>query len=273
MSTRVERESAHAPVPTGAVAEARALSQALFARLRSLNEGTREYQYVRNTIVEANLALVHHCVRGFPARSSQREDLVQVGTLGLIKAVNRFDPDRGVEFTSFALPTITGEMKRFFRDTSWALHVPRRLQEARIHLARASEALSKELGRAPTVAELSESMQLSEEEVAEAIAAVDNGYTATSLDGALDDRPEGRGSLAAFLGCLDPGLERAENLMALKPLIAELDDRSRTILSMRFWEDLTQTEIADRIGVSQMHVSRLLSRTLAQLREGMLSAV
>lgn len=256
--------------PDAETEEARSLSRVMFARLRELDEGTPEYQYVRNTLIELNLTLVRYAARRFQSRSAQLEDIMQVGTIGLIKAVDRFDVERGVEFTSFALPTIIGEVKRFFRDTSWAAHVPRRLQEARIDIARASEALGKRLDREPTATEIAEELNVTAAEVVEAQTATDNAYTASSLDAVtVDDDAEG--SLAAHVGEADPGMERVDDLVSLKPLIDGLGERDRTILSLRFGAELTQAEIADRIGVSQMHVCRLLKRILGDLRDGLLA--
>ncbi|MBY8889474.1 SigB/SigF/SigG family RNA polymerase sigma factor, partial [Streptomyces sp. PTM05] len=199
----------------------------------------------------------------FSHRAEQMEDMLQVGTIGLIKAVDRFDPDYGVEFVTFAMPTIVGEIKRFFRDTSWAVRVPRRLQELRIDLAKATDALAIELDRAPTVAELAARLGIEEEEVLEAQVAA-NAYTASSLDAPAtdgDNDDEGT-SWAHRTGDEDPALEGVENLTALKPLIAALPERDRAILSMRFGADMTQAAIGAELGISQMHVSRLLTRTL-----------
>jgi RNA polymerase sigma-B factor len=198
------------------------------------------------------------------------EDIVQVGVIGLIKAIDRFELSREVEFTSFSIPYIVGEIKRFFRDTTWAVHVPRRLQEARVQLARATEELSSRLGRTPTVAELAQLMNLEEKEVIEARLA-SNGYRSSSLDAAIGNSEDGESALADFIGNDDSALELVEDFHALAPMIADLDERSRKILHWRFVEELTQAQIGERLGVSQMHVSRLLSRTLAQLREGMLT--
>jgi RNA polymerase sigma-B factor len=249
--------------------DARALSKSLFERLRILEEGTHEYAYVRNTLVELNLALVKFAAKRFATRSEPMEDIIQVGTIGLIKAIDRFDPEREVEFPTFAMPTIMGEIKRFFRDTSWSVRVPRRLQELRLTLAKATDALEQRLDRAPTVQELAEHLGLSEEEVLEGMAA-SNAYTAASLDAAGPDPDESEAALNARIGFDEPGLEGIENLESLKPLIAQLSDRERTILSLRFGEELTQSQIGERLGISQMHVSRLLSRTLARLRSGLL---
>ncbi|WP_331754436.1 RNA polymerase sigma factor SigF [Streptomyces chartreusis] len=250
--------------------DARELSRQFFDRLVGLEEGTHEFQYVRNTLIEMNLSLVRYAASRFRARGDSMEDVVQVGTIGLIKAIDRFEVSREVEFTTFAVPYIVGEIKRFFRDTSWAVHVPRRLQEARAELAKATEELSSRLGRMPTTRELSELMSLSEEEVIEARKA-SNGYQSASLDAAVTgDAENGESVLADLLGEEDPSLELVEDFHSLAPLIAGLDDRERRIIHLRFVEELTQAQIAEQIGVSQMHVSRLISRILKQLRAGLL---
>jgi RNA polymerase sigma-B factor len=252
--------------------DARNLSKVFFDQLAVLEEGTREYQDVRNTLIEMNMSLVRYAAGRFRSRGAdEMEDIVQVGMIGLIKAIDRFELSREVEFTSFAVPYIVGEIKRFFRDTSWAVHVPRRLQEVRIHLARATEELRTRLGRTPTVKELATLMSLSEEEVIEARLA-SNGYNSSSLDAAINnDSEDGEAALANFIGAEDPAMELVEDFHALAPLIADLDDRDRQIIHMRFVEELTQSQIGERLGCSQMHVSRLLTRTLKRLREGMLT--
>ncbi|MFE3268056.1 RNA polymerase sigma factor SigF [Streptomyces sp. NPDC059215] len=251
--------------------DARQLSKLFFDQLAVLEEGTREYQYVRDTLIEMNITLVQYAASRFRSRSSdEMEDIVQVGTIGLIKAIDRFELTREVEFTSFAVPYIVGEIKRFFRDTTWAVHVPRRLQEARIQLAKATEELRSRLGRMPTVKELSQLMSLSEEEVNEARLA-SNGYASSSLDATINATSDGEAALADFIGTDDNALELVEDFHALAPLIAQLDDRERRIIHMRFVDELTQAQIGEHLGVSQMHVSRLLNRTLAKLREGMLT--
>nr|WP_225447495.1 RNA polymerase sigma factor SigF [Streptacidiphilus sp. PB12-B1b] len=251
--------------------DARAMSKVLFARMAALEEGTHEYQYVRNTLIELNMALVKFAAGRFRSRSEPMEDMVQVGTIGLIKAIDRFDPEREIEFTTFALPTITGEIKRFFRDTSWAVHVPRRLQELRLVLARASDSMEQLIGRPPTAGELAEHLDLPLDEVREGMVAA-NGYTPSSLDAkALSSEAQDEESgFLSRLGKPDPGIEGIENLLCLKPMIAQLPDRERRILSMRFGAEMTQTEIGAELGISQMHVSRLLNRTLAKLRSGLL---
>ncbi|WRZ89421.1 RNA polymerase sigma factor SigF [Streptomyces sp. NBC_01007] len=251
--------------------DARELSRLFFDQLAVLEEGTPEYQYARNTLIEMNITLVQFAASRFRSRGQdEMEDIVQVGTIGLIKAIDRFELSREVEFTSFAVPYIVGEIKRFFRDTTWAVHVPRRLQEARVALAKATEELRSRLGRMPTTRELSELMSLSEEEVIEARKAA-NGYTSASLDAAITSSEDGEAALADFIGIDDTALELVEDFNALAPLIAQLDDRERRIIHMRFVDELTQAQIGEHLGVSQMHVSRLLNRTLAKLREGMLT--
>ncbi|MFI5660051.1 SigB/SigF/SigG family RNA polymerase sigma factor [Streptomyces sp. NPDC051684] len=247
-----------------APADIRDLSKSLFARLDEFEEGTHEYAYLRNTLVELNLNLVHYAARRLRAHGESYEDVVQVGTIGLIKAIDRFDLHRGAEFTSFALPTVMGEIKRFFRDTTWAVHVPRRLKELSLHLDRASTRLEQANGHAPTVAELAAHLGLDEDEVAEGLKAT-NGCTASSLDrSAAMDEPDD--TLAAHIGCHDPELTKAENLQALKPLITALAPRDRKLLALRFVDELTQAEIGDVLGISQMQVSRRLTRVLDRLR-------
>ncbi|KQX65327.1 MULTISPECIES: RNA polymerase sigma factor SigF [unclassified Streptomyces] len=251
--------------------DARELSRLFFDRLAGLEEGTPEHQYARNTLIEMNMSLVRFAAGRFRSRGPEEmEDIVQVGMIGLIKAIDRFDLSREAEFTSFAIPYIVGEIKRFFRDTTWAVHVPRRLQEARVQLARATEELRSRLGRTPTVKELSELMSLPEEEVCEARLAA-NGYNSSSLDAAINGSEDGEAALQDFIGAEDQALELVEDFHVLAPLLAELGERDRQIIHMRFVEELTQAQIGEHLGVSQMHVSRLLSRTLARLREGMLT--
>ncbi|WP_191876993.1 RNA polymerase sigma factor SigF [Streptomyces filipinensis] len=251
--------------------DARELSKVFFDQLAVLEEGTPEYQYARNTLIEMNMSLVRYAAGRFRSRGPEEmEDIVQVGMIGLIKAIDRFELSREVEFTSFAVPYIVGEIKRFFRDTSWAVHVPRRLQEARVQLARANEELRSRLGRTPTTRELSELMSLPEDEVVEAQLA-SNGYKSASLDAAINSSEDGEAALADFIGNEDAALELVEDFHALAPMIAELDERDRRIIHWRFVEELTQAQIGERLGVSQMHVSRLITRLLTRLREGILS--
>ncbi|MFI1931523.1 RNA polymerase sigma factor SigF [Streptomyces sp. NPDC020330] len=253
--------------------DARALGTLFFEQLQVLEEGTQEYQYARNTLIEMNLSLVHFAAKRFRNRGSgEMEDIVQVGTIGLIKAIDRFELSREVEFTSFAVPYIVGEIKRFFRDSTWAVHVPRRLQELRVTLARAKEELAGRLDREATIAELAQHLRISEEEVIEGIVA-SNGYTAGSLDLPIGSERNSAETVTYgdIKGDNDPALELVENLHALAPLMKCLDEREREIVRMRFGQDMTQAQIGERFSLSQMHISRLLNRILAKLRKGMLA--
>ncbi|MFE3887772.1 SigB/SigF/SigG family RNA polymerase sigma factor [Streptomyces lydicus] len=253
--------------------DAKALSPLFFDRLGELEEGTPEYQYTRNTLIEMNLSLVRYVASRYRSHGDQLEDIVQVGTIGLIKAIDRFDRSRRTEFAAFAIPHILGEIKRFFRDTSWAVHVPRRLQELRADLSRATEELSTLLDREPTVKELAGHLQLTEEEIIEGITAA-NGYSAISLNVSCDSDagPDGGGpSFADVLAATDPATENVEDRCTLAALLKLLSDRDRLIIQLRFGQEMTQAQIGAVLGVSQMHVSRLLARIIKQLRRGMLS--
>ncbi|MET9042828.1 MULTISPECIES: RNA polymerase sigma factor SigF [unclassified Streptomyces] len=253
--------------------DARELSRQFFQRLTALEEGTHEHQYARNTLIEMNMSLVRFAAGRFRNRGDDMEDIVQVGMIGLIKAIDRFEISREVEFTSFAVPYIVGEIKRFFRDTTWAVHVPRRLQELRVELAKAREELATRLDREPTVAELAALMNLPEDEVIEAQIAA-NGYNSSSLDATLTgDDQDGEAVLADFIGEEDDGMALVEDFHTLAPLVAKLSERDRTIIHMRFVEEATQADIGARLGCSQMHVSRLIKRIIQQLRRGMLDDV
>jgi RNA polymerase sigma-B factor len=218
--------------------------------------------------VEEHLPLVRHFARRFSNRGEPFDDLLQVGTLGLIAAIDRFDPTRGVEFLSFAVPTITGEIKRHFRDQGWSVRVPRRLQELHLSLNAAVSELSQKNGHAPTPSELAEHLGIPRAEVLEGLA-VANAYRSSSLDERLSGE-EDSPTLAATLGEEDAALEGVEYRESLQPLLATIPARERRILILRFFGNMTQSQIAADIGISQMHVSRLLSQTLAKLREGLL---
>ncbi|WP_236653606.1 SigB/SigF/SigG family RNA polymerase sigma factor [Streptacidiphilus melanogenes] len=251
------------------VDESRELSRVLFQRLWALPEGSDDYSYVRNTLVELNIALVRACVSHFRHRSEPTDDLIQVGIVGLIKAINRFDPGRSVEFATFALPTIDGELKRFFRDTSWAVQVPRRLQELRLKLARSHDTLQQQLGHEPSDPELAAHLGTTAADIAEARIAT-NGYTAGTLEPPIDGE-EHESPLSRRLGYTDYGLERVEAREALRPAIAALCERDRTVLALRFTGELTQAQIGAELGISQMQVSRILARVLDRLRAVLLA--
>ncbi|MFE2110108.1 SigB/SigF/SigG family RNA polymerase sigma factor [Kitasatospora sp. NPDC059463] len=247
--------------------EARELSDALFERLGGLPRESHAYSYVRGTIIELNMPLVRFIAGRFRHRPEDMDDILQVGTVGLIKAVDGYDPERGVEFVTYAIPTIAGEIKRFFRDTSWPVRVPRRMQEFYLTVARGSDRLEQRLGRLPHPEEIAEDLHLTVDEVVEGLVA-GRVYRPNSLDALRDqDTDESGSALLDRLGSCDPGIELAEFRTAVRPLLGQLPRREQVVLKLRFWEDRTQSEIAERIGVSQMHVSRLLSATLAHLRE------
>jgi len=192
-----------------------------------------------------------------------------VGAIGLIKAIDRYELDRGVALTTYATPNVVGEIKRHFRDKGWAIRVPRRLQELKLSLTKATSELSQKNGRSPTVAELAQHLGLTEEEILEGLESA-NAYSAVSLDapdGGDDDSP----AVADSLGITDDAIEGVEYRESLKPLLEKLPAREKKILLLRFFGGMTQSQIAGELGISQMHVSRLLARTLAQLREGLLS--
>jgi RNA polymerase sigma-B factor len=217
---------------------------------------------LRAELVEAHIGLAHQLARRFTNRGESYDDLVQVASLALVKSVDRFDPDRGVEFSTFATRTVIGELKRHFRDRGWAIRAPRRIQELYLELGHIIDSLSQELGRPPTVSEMAAATGASEESVLEALEA-GQSYRTTSID--APDRSEG--TIANRLGEVDVGFDGAEDRMLLVRALSRLPERERTIVSLRFVEGLTQSEIATEIGVSQMHVSRLLSSSLAKLRE------
>ncbi len=247
----------------------RARAKLLFAEIRDLAEDDSRRRSLRDQLVEMHLPLVEYLARRFRNRGEPLDDLVQVATIGLIKSVDRFDTERGVEFSTYATPTIVGEIKRHFRDKGWAIRVPRRLQELKLSLAKATSELSQKQGRSPTVAELAGHLGMSEEEVLEGLESA-NAYSTISLeapDGGDDDSP----AVADTLGVEDDSLQGVEYRESLKPLLEQLPLREKKILMLRFFGNMTQSQIAAELGISQMHVSRLLARTLAQLRTGLMA--
>jgi RNA polymerase sigma-B factor len=227
----------------------------LFARLPD--------EEAREELVEIYRPLAEYLARRFFGRGEPIEDLTQVASIGLLKAIDRFDLERGVKFSTYATATIVGELKRHFRDKGWALRVPRRLQESGLKVGRSVTELYQDLGRAPTVREIAERTGLSEEEVLEAQETA-QAYTTTSLDAPTDDEGATTGDK---LGSEEESFEFLEGWASVVPAIRDLPARERHILYLRFFRGMTQTRIAERLGISQMHVSRLLSRTLATLRE------
>ncbi|MFF0146696.1 RNA polymerase sigma-28 (SigD/FliA/WhiG) subunit [Amycolatopsis sulphurea] len=229
--------------------------------------GTDEVQRerLRRKLIEEHLPLAEHIAQRFSGRGEPRDDLVQVARLGLVKAVDRFDPDRANDFLAFAVPTVMGEVRRYFRDAGWSIRVPRRLKELHLSVAHATATLSQQYGHAPSRSDVAEHLDLAPEEVTEALVA-GNAYRTSSLDCALPDEPE-TPAPADFLGEDDIEFERAEIHEVLQPMLRRLPDRERAIIAMRFFGNMTQSKIAERIGLSQMHVSRLLAQSLEQLRK------
>jgi len=227
-----------------------------------------EKAVVREKLVDQYIGLVEFLARRFRNRGEPLEDLVQVGTIGLLKAIDRFDLEREVEFSTYATPTIVGELKRHFRDKGWAVRVPRRLQELHLELTKVISSLGQELGRSPTVPEIAESAGITEETVLEGME-IAHAYNFTSLDAPIDSDDAESSSFADQMGSEDEQLETLEYRASLAPEMAKLPERERKILYLRFYRGMTQSEIADRLGISQMHVSRLLNRTLMSLREAL----
>ena len=250
-----------ADVRRQSIEETRRRSAELFADFLDEGASAASREAARDALVRLHLPLVEHCARRFRNRGEPFEDLVQVGTIGLIKSVDRFDTGRGVEFSTYATPTIIGEIKRYFRDKGWAIRVPRRLQELRMQIGTATAELTQSLGRSPTAAELAGHIGCTVEEIVEGIES-SNAYSTLSLD-ASDDSDDGAASMLDALGEVDAGLE---------PLLDQLGAREKKILLLRFFKNMTQSQIAEEIGVSQMHVSRLLNRTLEQLRASLQNA-
>jgi RNA polymerase sigma-B factor len=220
----------------------------------------------RDELVERFLPLARKLARRYSGAREPFEDLLQVASLGLVKAVDRFDSSRGTAFSSFAVPTILGELKRYFRDLGWAVHVPRGAQERAVKVEEAQQTLSARTGHAPTVTEIAEYLEFSIEEVLEALE-TSRAHHATSLDAPYDDGEGESGTVVDAVGQEDPVLRLADDRLTVGVAARQLSDREREVLALRFVHDLTQTQIAERIGVSQMQVSRILRRSIAQLSE------
>jgi RNA polymerase sigma-B factor len=255
--------------PAGPSLGARALTRersiARFLELGDKSTSKQRRAVCREELVQLHLPLVDHCARRFANRGEPLDDLVQVGTIGLIKSVDRFDTDRGVEFSTYATPTIIGEIKRYFRDKGWAIRVPRRLQELRMSISAVTGELSQELGRSPTPREIADKIGVGVEQVMEGLESA-NAYSTLSLDAGDSSDDGGSMSMLDTLGMDDKALDHVEIRESIKPLIEQLPSREKKILMLRFFGGMTQSQIATEIGVSQMHVSRLLNRTLEQLR-------
>jgi len=224
---------------------------------------------IRDELVAMYINLVEYLARRFKNRGEPVEDLIQVGTIGLIKAIDRFDVNRAVEFTTYATPTIVGEIKRYFRDKGWAVKVPRRLQELNLLVTQAMNTLTQDLKRSPTIAEVAERLGVTSEQVIEAME-TSEVYSFVSLDRDLSSDTDDSFSLLEYIGEDDKELTGIEDRTCLAEALRELSKQEQRILYLRFFRGLTQTEIAQQLGISQMHVSRLLRRTLEVLREKML---
>ncbi|MEO3841675.1 MULTISPECIES: RNA polymerase sigma factor SigF [unclassified Streptomyces] len=243
--------------------DSRALTRALFAELTALEPGTPEHTRVRTALIEANLPLVRYAAARFRSRNEPMEDVLQVGTIGLIHAIDRFDPARGVQFPTFAMPTVIGEIKRYFRDNVRTVHVPRRLHELWAQVSGATEDLTVRHGRAPTTAEIAAHLKIGEEEV-RACREAGRSYYATSLEAAQEG--DGMPGLLDRLGYEDPALAGVEHRDLVRHLLVQLPEREQRILMLRYYRNMTQSQISAELGLSQMHVSRLLSRSFARLR-------
>lgn len=243
-------------------AQRRALEDALFTELHDATTSVGRRSTIRDELVAMHMPLVRHIARRYADRGEPMDDLVQAGSLGLINAVDRFEPQRGVAFSSYAVPTIVGAIRRYFRDSTWMVKVPRHLQEMRGRIDAAHDHLAQELGRSPTVAEIAQRADLQAQDVLDAlelghlreITPLDTG---DSEDGPVSDR----------IGVRDAAFDRVDDSETVERLLTTLPERERTMVEMRFFDGLSQSQIAERMGVSQMHVSRLLAQSLTQLRD------
>jgi len=238
----------------------------MFEQLAALEAGTSEHEALRAALIERHLPLVTFMARKFADRGEPLDDLIQVGTIGLIKAIDRFEISKGFEFSTFATPTIVGEIKRHFRDKTWAVRVPRRLQELGASVTKATTELTQKLDRSPTPKEIAKHLGITVDDVAEALES-NAAYSTVSLDVTSETST----SIGETFGALDEALEGVEYRESLKPLLSQLDEREKRILQMRFFDNLSQSQIATELGISQMHVSRILNKVLTHLREGLIS--
>jgi RNA polymerase sigma-B factor len=252
------RESADEPSPREALRQ--------LHRRYAETDDPRERDRIREQLVRGYESLVHFLARRFQNRGEPLEDIVQVGFLGLIKAIDRFDPSLGNEFTTFATPTILGEIRRYFRDKGWAIRFPRRLQELHQQVLRANEELKNELSRQPTVAEVAARLNVQPDDVLEAME-MSTALTPLSIDSTVGSGDEGGRQLGESVGGDDPNLDRVEMREVLERAMQHLNERERRIMMMRFFDEMSQSEVAKRLGISQMHVSRLQRAALEQLRQ------
>jgi RNA polymerase sigma-B factor len=260
--SRPELDRHRSPGVAGQPADqSRADARRLFVTLAALPPGSAERARLRNQLVEMHLPLAHYYARRYAGRGEPLDDLRQAGALGLVYAVDRFDPDRGVEFSSFAVPTIVGEIRRHFRDRTWAMHVNRDMQELTAQIGRCSGELTQKLARSPSIGEIARSLAQPDDRVTEAL-----GCAAAYRPGSLNSPAGEDRTVGDTVGSDDPAFGSVEMHLSLGPALAKLSDRERRILQLRFYADQTQSQISGQLGISQMHVSRLLARALGRLR-------
>lgn len=233
--------------------------------LRSHEPGSADHRTLYDDIITRILPLAEHIAQRYSGRGQPYDDLYQVACIGLIKAVNRFDPDRGADFLSFAVPTAMGEVRRHFRDTGWAVNVPRRLKDLSLQLTKAREELTRTRGHAPTASEIATHLGIEREEVIQATVAASHYSTVSTDRPATDDGEDF--TLKDTLGSVDTRLDKIVDVETVRPLIEKLSPRERTVLNYRFFDDMTQTQIAERMDCSQMQVSRILAKALDSLRK------
>lgn len=238
----------------------------VFQAMRTMAQDSLEYRRLRDSVVERYLPLAERIARRYGRRGVELDDLIQVARLGLLGAVDRFDVTLGAPFIGFAVPTITGEVRRHFRDHSWAMRVPRRLRDLHVVVGNSTAVMAQTLGRAPTASELATKLGVEKNEIVECLIASES-YALASLDRVMPDQDGRTRTYADILGADDARLEHITNREALKPLLAGLTAEQREVLRLRFFESMTQSQIAARIGVSQMQVSRILAQTLQSLRD------
>ncbi|MBO0675890.1 SigB/SigF/SigG family RNA polymerase sigma factor [Mycolicibacterium sp. S2-37] len=241
----------------------------LFRLLRAMPAESHEFARQRELIVTRCLPLADHIAFRYHRKGENLDDLVQIARVGLMHAVNRYDPDTGSNFLSYAVPTMLGEIRRHFRDNGWAMHVPRRLKDLHVQITRVTPNLTQTLGRAPTATDLAGELGVDRQEVVECLVAGD-AYSVRSIDSPISGSDDTARSLADTIGAVDADMDHITDRESLRPLLAALTERERTVISLRFFASMTQTQIAEQIGVSQMQVSRILANTLKQLRDGML---
>jgi RNA polymerase sigma-B factor len=237
----------------------------MFRHLTTLSRDSAEFRSQRDTIIQRCLPLADHIARRFKNRGEPQEDLIQVARLGLVNAVNRYDVESGSEFLSFAVPTIMGEVRRHFRDHGWAVKVPRGLKDLNMHINASSAELSHSLGRAPTATELANHLEVNREQVMEALIA-SCAYSTSSTDKPAQAEDDRRAPLD-IMGGIDTNFDKVLDIQTVRPLIAALPEQQRTVLLLRFFHNMTQSQIAQRLGVSQMQVSRILMRAITTVRD------